>query len=176
MMQAYLDNSATTRQFDQVTDYMAKLMREVYGNPSSMHMVGIKAENEIKEAKEEIARLLKVNEKEILFTSGGTESDNIALIGGAFANRRAGNHLITSRIEHPAILETMKFLEGQGFEVTYLDVDKYGRVSAEDLKAALRKETILVSIMHVNNEIGSVMPIEELGKVIKEYNPGILFM
>lgn len=174
-MQAYLDNSATTRQFDEVTEYMCHLMRDVYGNPSSMHMVGINAENEIKKAKEVIANNLKVSEKEILFTSGGTESDNMALIGCAFANKRAGNHLITSRIEHPAILETMKYLEEQGFRVTYLDVDKYGRVTAEELKKALCEDTILVSIMHVNNEVGSVMPIEELGKIIKDYNPKILF-
>lgn len=174
-MQAYLDNSATTRQFDEVTEYMCHVMKEVYGNPSSMHMVGINAENEIRKAKEIIASNLKVSEKEILFTSGGTESDNMALIGAAFANKRAGNHLITSKIEHPAILETMRYLEEQGFTVTYLDVDEYGRVPVENLQKAFTEDTIIVSIMHVNNEIGALMPIEELGKVIKDYNPRILF-
>lgn len=174
-MYSYLDNSATTRQFDEVTKYMTHVMEDVYGNPSSMHMVGIDAENEIRRAKETIAKVLKVSEKEILFTSGGTESDNLALIGCAMANKRAGKHLITSRIEHPAILETMEYLSTQGFEVTYLGVDRYGRVSVDDLKKALREDTILVSIMHVNNEIGSVMPIEEIGKSIKDYNPKILF-
>lgn len=174
-MQAYLDNSATTRCFDEVTEYMAHIMKDVYGNPSSMHMVGIDAENEVKKAKEIIARNLKVSEKEILFTSGGTESDNMALIGTAFANKRAGNHIITTRVEHPAILETTEFLAEQGFEITYLDVDEYGRVSAEKVKDALTDDTIIVSVMHVNNEIGAVMPLEEIGSVIKSYKPSILF-
>lgn len=174
-MNAYLDNSATTRTFLEVTDYMAHIMKDVYGNPSSMHMVGIDAESEVKKAKEIVATTLKVSEKEILFTSGGTESDNMALIGCAYANKRKGNHIITTRIEHPAILETTEYLAKQGFEISYLDVDKYGRVSAEDVKKALRPSTVIVSIMHVNNEIGSVMPIEEIGKAIKEYDPSILF-
>ena len=174
-MQAYLDNSATTRCFDEVTEYMAHIMKDVYGNPSSMHMVGIDAENEVKKAKEIIARNLKVSEKEILFTSGGTESDNMALIGTAFANKRAGNHIITTRVEHPAILETTEFLAEQGFEITYLDVDEYGRVSAEKVKDALTDDTIIVSVMHVNNEIGAVMPLEEIGNAIKNFKPSILF-
>lgn len=174
-MQAYLDNSATTRCFDEVIDYMSDIMRNAYGNPSSMHNVGIDAEKYVKYAKETMAKNLKVSEKEIFFTSGGTESDNLALIGCAMANRRAGEHLITTKIEHPAILETMKYLEKQGFEVTYLDVDKSGRVPIDTLKNALRKDTILVSIMHVNNEIGSIMPIAEYGKIIKENNPTTLF-
>lgn len=174
-MEAYLDNSATTRCFDEVAQSMANIMTKVYGNPSSMHMMGVNAENEIKQAKETLAGLLKVSEKEILFTSGGTESDNLALIGCAMANRRKGMHLITTKVEHPAILETMKYLEEQGFSVTYLDVDKYGRVSVEDVRTALTKETILVSIMHVNNEIGAVMPIEEIGAAIKNYDSSILF-
>lgn len=174
-MQVYLDNSATTRCFDEVTDYMSHIMKEVFGNPSSMHMVGINAENEIKKAKEIIASNLKVAEKEILFTSGGTESDNMALIGCAMANKRAGNRLITTKVEHPAILESMKYLEKQGFEIVYLPVDKLGRVSVQSVKEALTEDTILVSIMHVNNEIGSVMPIEEIGAAIKSFNPSILF-
>lgn len=174
-MQVYLDNSATTRCFDEVADYMAHIMKDVFGNPSSMHMVGIEAEKEVKKAKEIIANNLKVSEKEILFTSGGTESDNMALIGCAMANKRAGNRIITSKVEHPAILETVKYLEKQGFEIVYLPVDKLGRVSVDSVKQALTDDTIIVSIMHVNNEIGAVMPIEEIGKAIKDYKSSILF-
>lgn len=174
-MHIYLDNSATTRCFDEVADYMAHIMKDVFGNPSSMHMVGIEAEKEVKKAKEIIANNLKVSEKEILFTSGGTESDNMALIGCAMANKRAGNRIITSKVEHPAILETVKYLEKQGFEIVYLPVDKLGRVSVDSVKQALTDDTIIVSIMHVNNEIGAVMPIEEIGKAIKDYKSSILF-
>lgn len=174
-MQVYLDNSATTRCFDEVADYMAHIMKDVYGNPSSMHMIGVDAEKEVKQAKEIIASTLKVSEKEILFTSGGTESDNMALIGCAMANKRAGNRIITTKVEHPAILETVKYLEKQGFEIVYLPVDKLGRVTVDSLKDALTDDTILVSIMHVNNEIGSVMPIEEIGNAIKAYKSSILF-
>lgn len=174
-MQAYLDNSATTRCLDTVRTAMSDTMDRFYGNPSSMHMVGIEAENKVKEAKKIIADTMKVTEKEIFFTSGGTESDNLALIGCALANRRAGRHLITSRIEHPAILETMKHLEEQGFRVTYLDTDAYGRVRTDQLAEAMSDETILVSIMHVNNEIGSLQPIEELAKLIHAKNPKTLF-
>ncbi len=174
-MQAYLDNSATTRCLDTVRTAMSDTMDRFYGNPSSMHMVGIEAENKVKEAKKIIADTMKVTEKEIYFTSGGTESDNLALIGCALANRRAGRHLITSRIEHPAILETMKHLEEQDFRVTYLDTDAYGRVRTDQLAEAMSDETILVSIMHVNNEIGSLQPIEELAKLIHAKNPKTLF-
>lgn len=174
-IKAYLDNSATTRPYDEVVDYMAKIMKDSFGNPSSMHMAGVVAEGEIRKAKEIIASTLKVNEKEIFFTSGGTESDNLALIGTAMANRRSGMHLITTRIEHPAILETMKYLEGQGFNVTYLDVERDGRVNPQTLKEALTPETILVSIMQVNNEIGSLNDIAALSKIVKDYKPSILF-
>lgn len=174
-MQVYLDNSATTRCFDEVIEYMDYVNREAWGNPSSMHDCGMLAEKELRCAKDIIAKNMKVQIKEIYFTSGGTESDNLALIGCAMANKRSGMHLITSKVEHPAILETMKYLEDQGFAVTYLDVDSAGRVRVEDVKSALREDTILVSIMHINNEIGSLMPIEEIGKAIKEYNRNILF-
>lgn len=174
-MQAYLDNSATTRCFDSVREAMSDTMDRIYGNPSSMHMVGIEAENKVKEAKKIIADTLKVTDKELYFTSGGTESDNLALIGCAMANRRAGMHLITSKIEHPAILETMKHLEEQGFQVTYLDTDAYGRIQLEQLENAITDETILVSIMHVNNEIGSLQPLEEISKLIHAKNPKTLF-
>ncbi len=171
----YLDNSATTRPFDEVTEYMGRVMKDVYGNPSSMHMAGVDAECEVRKARDIIAGIMKVDPKEIFFTSGGTESDNLALIGCAEANKRAGMHLITTKIEHPAILETMKHLEEMGYKVTYLDVKKDGRVDADTLKEALTDETILVSIMHVNNEIGALNNVEELASVVKEYNPSILF-
>ena len=175
-MEVYLDNSATTRAYPEVGNIVYKVMCQDYGNPSSMHRKGVEAEHYVKDAKEILAKLLKVNAKEIFFTSGGTESDNLALIGAARANRRRGNHLITSSIEHPAILNTMHYLEEEeGFRVTYLPVDENGRVRLEALKEALCQDTILVSIMYVNNEVGSVQPIEEAVKIVKNFNPRILF-
>lgn len=175
MTEVYLDNSATTRCLDCVASTVTKVMCEDYGNPSSMHMKGVQAENYIKMAKNVIAKNLKVNEKEIYFTSGGTESDNLAIIGTAMANNRAGNHIITTCIEHPAVLRTMEYLESQGFRVTYLPVDHAGRIRLEDLEKALTPATILVSIMHTNNEIGSLQPIAEAGNIIKRFNPNIAF-
>ncbi|MBR1852794.1 MAG: cysteine desulfurase [Lachnospiraceae bacterium] len=174
-MEVYLDNSATTRVFLDVAELVKKLMCEDYGNPSSLHRKGVQAENYIRDAKQTFAKILKCNEKEIFFTSGGTESDNLALIGCAMANRRQGQHLITTQIEHPAVLQTMKYLEEQGFRVTYLPVDRSGRIRLEDLQAAMTKDTILVSIMHTNNEVGSVQPIAEAGALIKRMNPNTLF-
>ena len=171
----YLDNSATTKCFPQVAELMTKIMCEDYGNPSSMHLKGVEGEKYIRWAKEVIAKNLKVSEKEIFFTSGGTESDNLALIGTAMANRRRGNHLITTMIEHPAVLQTMQYLENLGFRVTYLPVDEYGMIHLEDLERAITKETILVSIMHTNNEIGALEPISTAGVVIKRKNPNTLF-
>ena len=174
-MEIYLDNSATTKCYECVRDIVGKVMCEDYGNPSSMHRKGVEAEQYIKEAKEIIAKAMKVQEKEIFFTSGGTESDNLALIGAARANHRAGRHLITSSIEHPAILNTMHYLEEEGFRVTYLPVDAEGKVKLSALQEALCEETILVSIMYVNNEMGAVQPIEEAARIIKGYNNKILF-
>lgn len=174
-MEVYLDNSATTRVFPEVAELMTKIMCEDYGNPSSLHMKGVRAEQYLRYAKETLAKLLKVAEKELYFTSGGTESDNLALIGAAMANRRWGNHLITTQIEHPAIIQTMHYLEEQGFRVTYLPVDYSGCISLADLQRAMTPQTILVSIMHTNNEIGSLQPIEEAGALIKRMNPGTLF-
>lgn len=174
-MEVYLDNSATTRVFPEAAELMKQIMCEDYGNPSSLHMKGIRAEQYVRYAKETLARILKVDEKEIIFTSGGTESDNLALIGCALANNRRGRHLITTQIEHPAILQTMRYLEEQGFRVTYLPVDESGRIRLEDLHRAMCPETILVSIMHTNNEIGSLQPIEEAGAMIKRMNPETLF-
>lgn len=174
-MEVYLDNSATTRCFDDVAALMTQVMCRDYGNPSSLHLKGVQAETYIRYAKETIAKALKVNEKEIYFTSGGTESDNVALIGSALANYRAGRRLITTEVEHPGIMQAMKHLEEQGFHVTYLPVDKNGIISLEDLRRAMTKDTILVSIMHTNNEIGALQPIEEAGALIKKANPSTLF-
>ena len=175
-MEVYLDNSATTRCYTEVGELVYKVMCLDYGNPSSMHRKGVDAEHYIKDAKEILAKILKVNAKEIYFTSGGTESDNLAVIGTAKANKRRGNHLITSSIEHPAILNTMRYLEEEeGFRVSYLPVDSMGRIKLEALKEALCDETILVSVMYVNNEVGAVQPIDEAVRIVKEYNPDILF-
>lgn len=174
-MEVYLDNSATTRTFPEVAELMSKIMCEDYGNPSSMHNKGVQAERYVRYGRETLAKILKVNEKEIYFTSGGTESDNLALIGCAMANYRAGKHLITTKIEHPAILQTMHYLQDQGFEVTYLSVNDKGQISLQELQNAMRKDTILVSIMHTNNEIGAVEPIAEAGRLIKSTNPSTLF-
>ncbi len=174
-MEIYFDNAATTRVYDGVCQVMVEAMQSNFGNPSSLHMKGVDAERYIKNTREIIARTLKVDEKEILFTSGGTESNNMALIGGAMANQRAGKHLITTRIEHASVYNPMIWLESQGFEVTYLPVDRQGCVDPEAVSAAIRPDTILVSVMCVNNEIGTIQPLDEVGKRIKEANPNILF-
>ena len=174
-MEIYLDNSATTMCYPEVGELVYKVMCRDYGNPSSLYRKGVEAERYIRDAKETVAKLLKVNNKEIFFTSGGTESDNLALIGCARANRRRGNHLITSSIEHPAILNTMRYLEEEeGFRVTYLPVDEAGRIQLDALREALCPETILVSVMYVNNEVGTVQPIHEAVQITKRYNSSIL--
>lgn len=174
-MEIYLDNSATTMVRPEVAKLMYEIMTKDYGNPSSMHIKGVQAERYLREAKEIFAGILKVSEKEIFFTSGGTESDNMAIIGAALAGRRRGRHIITTVIEHPAVLESCAFLEKNGFEVTYLPVNAAGQVEPDTLKASLRDDTILVSVMYVNNEIGAIEPVSELGRIIKEYNKDILF-
>lgn len=174
-MEAYFDNSATTKVLDCVKDAVIDAMCVNYGNAAAKHRKGVEAENLIREAKKAIADTLKVQEKEILFTSGGTESNNTALIGTALANRRAGKHLITTGVEHPSIYNTMSFLEEMGFEVTYLPVDHLGHISLEDLEKAIREDTILVSVMYVNNEVGAVEPIEAISQCIKKKNPKTLF-
>ncbi len=174
-MEVYLDNSATTRVFPSVAELMTKIMCEDYGNPSSLHKKGVEAEQYLREARETLARIMKVSEKEILFTSGGTESDNMALRGCVRANSRRGNHIITTQVEHPAILNTAAYLESEGYRVTYLPVDESGRIRLEDLHRAMTPETILVSIMHTNNEVGARQPIEEAGSLIKQMNPQTLF-
>lgn len=174
-MEAYFDNSATTRCTQAAVDVMQKALLEDYGNPSSLHMKGVTAENYIKTATAQIAKILKVSEKEILFTSGGTESNNLALIGTALANQRAGRHIITTAIEHASVYNPLIFLEEQGYEVTYLPVDHEGRISLDELEAAVREDTILVSMMHVNNEIGTIEPVEEAAARIHAKNPRTLF-
>ena len=174
-MEAYFDNSATTKVLDCVKDAVVDAMCVNYGNAAAKHRKGVEAENLIREAKKAIADTLKVQEKEILFTSGGTESNNTALIGTALANRRAGKHLITTGVEHPSIYNTMSFLEEMGFEVTYLPVDHLGHISLEDLEKAIREDTILVSVMYVNNEVGAVEPIEAISQCVKKKNPKTVF-
>lgn len=174
-MEAYLDNSATTRCSSGAAALMMKLLTEDYGNPSSMHHKGVVAEDYVTDAAKKIAKTLKVQEKEICFTSGGTESNNLAIVGAIRANHRAGKHVITTAIEHPSVSAVMACLEEEGFEVTYLPVDVYGGISLEDLKAALRPDTVLVSLMQVNNEMGAVEPIAEAGALIKQMNPKTLF-
>lgn len=174
-MEAYLDNSATTRCYEEVRNIVVKTMMEDYGNPSSMHMKGVESERYMKEAAARIARTLKADEKEIYFTSGGTESNNWALIGTALAHQRMGKHIITTSVEHPAVSAPCEFLESQGFTVTRLGVDQQGRISLEELEQAMTPETILVSVMYVNNEIGAVQPIAQIGELIKKKNPRTYF-
>ena len=174
-MEVYFDNSATTKVLPSVADLVLKVMTEDYGNPSAKHGKGMRAEQYIKEAAEIIAGTLKVSPKEIIFTSGGSESNNMALTRTAIANKRAGNHIISTSIEHASGYNPLAYLEEQGFEVTYLPVDHNGHIRLEDLENAIREDTILVSIMYVNNEIGAVEPVEEIAKRIKKKNPAILF-
>lgn len=174
-MRAYLDNSATTRCSVRAKDKMVQVLTQDYGNPSSLHNMGKQAEDYIREAREKIAKTLKADEKEILFTSGGTESNNMALIGTAFANKRAGMHIVTTELEHASVHAPMEYLKEQGFEITYLKADQDGLISLEELEQAVREDTILVSIMMVNNEMGAVEPIEEAAKIIKAKNPNTLF-
>ena len=174
-MECYLDNSATTKCFPEVIDAVKAEMSEYYGNPSSMHIKGFEAEKKIKETTKIIASSLKCDESEIIYTSGGTEADNMALIGIARAYKRNGKHIITSRIEHAAVLQTTEYLKEEGYDITYLSTDQYGFVDLDELSNAIREDTILVSIMGVNNEIGTVEPLEKISKIIKEKNPSTIF-
>lgn len=173
-MEAYLDNSATTRCSDRACQLMVDLLTKDYGNPSSLHMKGIEAERFVETAKKKIAKTLRVSEKEIIFTSGGTESNNLAIIGAAMANRRAGNHIITTSIEHASVENPLEFLKEQGFDITYLSVDENGIISLEELEEAVTEQTILVSMMQVNNEIGAIEPVAEAAELIKKKNPDTL--
>lgn len=166
----YFDNTATTRVDDKVIEAMLPCFRENYGNASSIHLFGVNAKNELNKARTQIASLLGAEPNEIIFTSGGTESNNIALKGIAFANIKKGNHIIVSQIEHDCILETCKWLERQGFAITYLPVDNEGFINLIQLENTIREDTILVSIMHANNEIGTIQPIEAIGQICKRNN------
>ena len=170
IMEIYFDNAATTKIIPEVREIMLETMDEEYGNPSSMHLKGVGAEKYIRYAKNAISKQLKCDSKELTFTSGGTEANNLALIGIAQANRRAGNHIITTSIEHPSVYNPVLYLEEQGFRVTFLRVDKCGKVDLEHLREELCDETILVSTMAINNEIGAIEPIEEIATIIQAYN------
>ena len=174
-MECYLDQSATTRIDDAVLDLMLKVYREDYGNPSSMHKKGVEADRYIRTAREQIAKTLRVQPREIFFTSGGTESNNLALIGAAMANRRKGNKILTTAYEHASVLAPAKFLEEQGFEVVQLPVDPSGQVDLDALKAEMTPDVILVSIMQVNNEIGALNPVGQIGALIKEIRPDVIY-
>ncbi|NLK28415.1 MAG: cysteine desulfurase [Clostridiales bacterium] len=173
-MEVYLDNSATTKVSESVRDCMMKIMYEDYGNPSSMHLMGVRAENYIKEAARIIAETLKVEPKEIIFTSGGTEANNLALIGAAMANKRRGKHIISTRIEHPSVHQPLVFLEENGFEISFLPVDTTGKIIKEELYKQVTEDTLLVSMMYVNNEIGVVQDVEEIVAELKERKKDIL--
>ena len=174
-MEAYFDNSATTRCYPEVAEIVVKTMTEDFGNPSAMHLKGVEAEKYVREAAQTLAKILKVNEKEIIFTSGGTESNNLALFGGADANKRSGNHIITTSVEHAAVGQPAERLEQMGYEVTIVPVDHRGVVQLEALEKALRPDTILVSTMYVNNEVGAVMPVEEIAKLVHKKSPKALY-
>ena len=174
-MEAYFDNSATTRCYPEVAEIVVKTMTEDFGKPSAMHLKGVEAEKYVREAAQILAKILKVNEKEIIFTSGGTESNNLALFGGADANKRSGNHIITTSVEHAAVGQPAERLEQMGYEVTIVPVDHRGVVQLEALEKALRPDTILVSTMYVNNEVGAVMPVEEIAKLVHEKSPKALY-
>ncbi|GAB1533967.1 MULTISPECIES: cysteine desulfurase family protein [Brevibacillus] len=170
----YLDNSATTRPHPQVIETVRRAMESYYGNPSSLHQKGVEAENVLKQARKVAAQYLGCKESEVIFTSGGTESNNTAIKGVAFQYQNRGKHIITTQVEHPAVYDVCKQLEGLGFAVTYLPVDREGRVSVEAVQKAMRPDTILVSVMHVNNELGTIQPILEIGQWLKQF-PKVLF-
>lgn len=168
MKRIYLDHAATTPTNKNVAEAMLTYMTDKFGNPSSVHSFGRETRKEVAVAREKLAALIGAEANEIFFTSGGSESDNFALKGIAFANQKKGNHIITTQIEHHAILHTCQWLEKHGFEVTYLPVDEYGMIQLDDLKAAITDKTILISIMFANNEVGTIEPIAEIGKIAKE--------
>ncbi|MDY6827119.1 MAG: cysteine desulfurase family protein [Bacillota bacterium] len=174
MNEIYLDNSATTRPFPEIIDLMGRVQEETYGNPSSLHEKGVTAEQLLGKARRSLAPFFRDREKEIIFTSGGTEANNLAVIGTALRNCRRGKHLITSAVEHPSVLNCFRFLEGQGFRVSYIPVDKNGTLDLDKLERTVDEDTILVSIMHVNNEMGAVQPLQEIGPVIKKRTPDAL--
>ena len=170
MKRIYLDHAATTPVAKEVIEAMQPFLREEYGNASSLHSFGREAKKALENARKTIAKKVNASDHKLIFTSGGTESNNFAIKGIAFANRKKGKHIITSKIEHDCVLNSCRWLEKQGFEVTYLPVDREGFISLDDLEEAIRKDTILVSIMHANNEIGTIEPITEIGKICSEHD------
>lgn len=165
----YLDNSATTKPYKEVLDTFLKVSEKYFANPSSLHSKGGEAENLLTAARKSIAALLDVQPSEIVFTSGGTEGNNIAIKGIAYQHQNRGKHLITTAVEHASSFESFQYLETQGFEITYLPVNEAGMISIEDLREAIRPETVLVSMLHVNNETGTIQPIKEIGEILKEH-------
>lgn len=165
----YFDHAATTKLNEEVLNEMLPYLKEEYGNPSSIYSIGRNNKKALEDAREKVAKIFSADPKEIYFTGCGSESDNLAIKGVAYANRKKGNHIITSKIEHPAVLDTCKALEKEGFEVTYLNVDEDGTIDLNELKSAITDKTILISIMFANNEIGTIQPIEEIGKIAKEH-------
>jgi cysteine desulfurase len=170
-MEVYFDNSATTKPYDEVIDVVASTMRDYYGNPSSAHRLGLKAEGKMNESRDLLAKTINCTREEIVFTSGGSESNNFLIRGFI----KEGSHIITTNIEHPSVLNTCKELERNGYSVTYLDVDNRGKINISQLENAVTKDTQVVSIMHVNNEIGVVQDIEKIGKLLKEKSSRIKF-
>lgn len=170
MKSMYFDNAATTRLDDEVLQEMLPYLKENYGNASSIYKLGRESRKAVEESREKISKVLNCKPNEIYFTAGGSESDNTAIKGIAKANKKKGNHIITSKIEHPAVLETCKQLEKEGFEITYISVDENGIVDLEELKKSIKPTTILITIMFANNEIGTIQPIEEIGEIAKESN------
>jgi len=170
----YFDNSATTKPFPEVIDSFIRVSTDYFGNPSSLHGMGGQAEKLLSQAREQAATLLSVKQNEIYFTSGGTEGNNLAIKGASLANKARGHHLITTTIEHASVRESFKQLESMGFDITMVPVDADGRVQVENIKKAIRPDTVLVSVMHVNNEVGSIQPIKEIGQLLKNY-PKIVF-
>lgn len=174
-MEAYLDNSATTVCSERAAEKMTEALRINFGNPSSLHMKGVLAERYLRESRAAVAKTLRCREDEIIFTSGGTESNNLAIFGTARKRKRMGKHVITTPIEHASVANPISFLESQGYEVTYLPVDKDGIIDLDALSEAVRDDTVLVSIMHVNNEIGAVEPVVEAARIIHSKNPDTYF-
>ena len=174
MPEIYLDNSATTA-LETVIDLMLQVYRSAYGNPSSLHAKGVEAEHFIREARARLASLLNSREDELFFTSGGTESNNQAIKGAALRHRRRGNHIITTAVEHPSVINSCRYLEGLGFKVSYLPVDSAGYIDLDELQRLVTEQTILVTVAHVNSEIGTIQPLKKIGAIIKERNPATLF-
>lgn len=170
MREIYLDNSATTRPYDEVVDYISEINKNVYGNPSSMHSKGLEAEKHIKSAREAVAKSLGAEGQEIYFTSGGTEANNLAILGYLEANPRSGKHVITTKIEHPSVLEVYKLLMERGYRVDFLEVDNSGIIDLESLRGSINTDTALISIIYINNEIGTLQPLSDIVKIKNSIN------